>query len=97
MSRNRKDPSSPSSLADETLHRMQLILTAARLSEAGAAAADLFNESSVKLVTADDASMIALIVDDRKVATFGPGEPLECADALYGFVTHLVTRNHAEA
>jgi hypothetical protein len=36
-------------------------------------------------------------VDDRKVATFGPGHPLECADALYGFIAHLATRTTAEA
>lgn len=97
MSRSRKVQSSPSSPADATLNSLLMILTAARLSEAGAAAADLFSDHSVKLLTADDASLVSLIVDDRKVATFGPGDPLECVDALYGFVTHLVTRNHAEA
>jgi hypothetical protein len=74
-----------------------LILAAARLSEAGAAAAELFSNIPVKLVAADDASLISLVVDNRMVATFGPGEPLECADALYGFVTHLVTSKPAEA
>ena len=97
MKRSKFLEPSPSSLAAETLSELQLKFAAVRLLEAGQAASTLLEPCAVKVTTAESASLINLFVDDRKVATFGPGHPLECADALYGFIAHLATRTTAEA
>ena len=76
---------------------LELEYAASRLLKAGRAAQSLLEPCRVKLFTALHASTIVLIVDDIPVATFGPGHPVECADALYSFIIHLTTRVHAEA
>jgi hypothetical protein len=82
---------------EETSTNVDLQYAAARILEGGHAAKEVFEGHEVKVRTARSASLITLIVDNREVATFGPGHPLECADALNGFITHLVTRTIAEA
>lgn len=98
MKRRRKDDlSSLFTKVGGKMAELELAFAAARLLEAGRAIKEFFPDNMVRLHTAQQASLITLIVDDRKVATFGPGHPLECADAVYGFVTHLSTRKPAEA
>ena len=97
MKRGKMHGPSPSSLAEEAITELELKVAAVRLLEAGRAASEFLSPSTVKVTTASQASVITLIVDNLKVATFGPGHPLECADALYGFITHLATRTTAEA
>jgi hypothetical protein len=76
---------------------LDLQFAAARLLEAGTAAEELLRPCKVSLRTMQHAETITLVVDNREVATFGPGHPVECADALYSFITHLTTRIIAEA
>jgi hypothetical protein len=76
---------------------LELQFAASILLKAGSAAEELLRPCRVKLITLQHAETVKLMVDDRLVATFGPGHPVECADALYAFITHLTTRVIAKA
>lgn len=69
----------------------------ARFTEVGRAITDFFAPLPVIITSPDEGSTINLIVADFEIATFGPGRPLECVDAVYGFVAHLATNPTAEA
>ena len=72
-------------------------MAVARLMEAGNAARSLLKPCTVRIHIAEGATAASLLVDGSKIATFGPGHPVECADALHAFIIHLTTRINAEA
>jgi hypothetical protein len=77
--------------------QLTLEMAVARLMEAGEAAKRVLSPCVVRIHMAEGAEKVSLLVDGHKVATFGPGHPVECADALYSFIIHLNTRVNAEA
>lgn len=98
MLKRNHDPPSPSSGEDATTPtELELQYAASRLLKAGGAAQELLSPCRVKLVTVHQARVVSLIIDESEVAVFGPGHPVECADAVYAFVTHLTSRVKAEA
>ena len=72
-------------------------MAVARLMDAGQAARSLLKPCTVRLHIAEGATTVSLLVDGARIATFGPGHPVECADALHSFIIHLTTRVNAEA
>ena len=82
---------------EKTDQDLDLQVAASLLLKAGTVAEELLRPCKVKILTLRHAETVTLIVDNREVATFGPGHPVECADALYSFITHLTTRVIAKA
>ena len=72
-------------------------MAVARLMEAGHSARKLLKPCVVRIHIAEGAETASLLIDGSRIATFGPGHPVECADALHSFIIHLTTRVNAEA
>jgi len=70
------------------VHRLEKALTCAK---------EVFPDNAVRILTGEGAEVVGLFIDGTEIATFGPGHPVEAADALYSFINHLVTRVTAEA
>jgi len=75
----------------------ELQIASRRLVEAGRSAQDLFDEHKVRLYVRDDRGFeVELRLNDRMLASFLGGGPMEVSDAVALFVIHLVTRSISE-